>query len=45
MIEECRHVLGGMAVEDRGIDVDGEALGLGGLDRGDRTFEHAVLAD
>ena len=34
-----------MAVVDRGVDVDGETLGLGGLDRRDRAVEHAVLAD
>ena len=34
-----------MAVVDRGVDVDGKSLGLGGLDRRDRAVEHAVLAD
>src|SRR6202165_214947 len=32
-----------MSVEDRGIDVDGETPGLGGLDRRDRAVEHALL--
>src|ERR1700682_6227788 len=34
-----------MSVEDRGIDVDGETPGLGGLDRRDRAVEHALLRD
>ena len=33
-----------MAVEDRGVDVDGEALGLRGLDAGDRALEAAFHA-
>ena len=33
MIEKCRDVLGGVPVEDRRVDVDGEALGLRRLDR------------
>src|SRR6266496_6101325 len=45
VIEEGRDVFGRMAVEDRGVDVDGEALGLGGLDRGHRAVEYARLAD
>ena len=36
-IEECRDVLGRMAVEDRAVDVDGKTLGLGGLDRATRA--------
>ena len=43
-IEEFGDVLGRMAVEDRAVDVDGEALGLGGLDRGDSLVEAAIHA-
>src|SRR6202051_1015658 len=34
-----------MAVEDRGIDVDREPLGLGGLDGRNGAIEHALLRD
>src|SRR5229473_3119192 len=45
VVEEGRDVGGGMAVVDRGVDVDGESPGLGGLDRGDGAVEYALLAD
>src|SRR5262249_16554284 len=41
-IEEGRDVLGRMALEDRAVDVDGETLGLRGLDRVDRLLEAAL---
>ena len=44
-VEERRDVLGRMTVEDRAVDVDDEALGLGGLDAGDRLLEAAFHAD
>ncbi len=43
-VEEFRDVLGRMAVEDRAVDVDGKALGLGRLDRRDGLVEAAVHA-
>src|SRR5208283_4364113 len=43
-IEKCRDILGRMAVEDRTIDVDGEAFGLGSLDGGNRPLETAFHA-
>src|ERR1700692_3679702 len=43
-IEERRDVLGRMAVEYRAIDVDGKALGLGGLDGVDVALEAALHA-
>ena len=44
VIEECRDVLGGMAVEDRAVDVDRETFGLGGLDRGHGLLKAALHA-
>ena len=44
-IEEFCDVFRRMAVEDRAVDVDGEALGLGGLDRVDGFLEAAFHAD
>ena len=43
-VEERGDVFGRMAVEHRAVDVDGEALGLGGLDRVDGLVEAAVHA-
>src|SRR5262249_43134112 len=34
-----------MAVKDRGVDIDGEALGLGGLDGGYGSVEYARLTN
>src|SRR6478672_3233418 len=45
VVEKGGNVLRGMPVKDRSVDVDGEALGLGGLDRGDRAVEHTRLTD
>src|SRR6516225_2301602 len=45
VIEEGCDVFGRMTVEDRGVDVDGEAPGLGGLDRGHGAVEYARLTD
>ncbi len=42
-VEELGDLLGRVAVEDGGVDVDGEAAGLGRLDRGDGAIEHALL--
>ena len=44
-VEEFCDLFRRMAVEDRGVDVDGKASRLRGLDRGDRAVEHALLAD
>ena len=43
-IEELGDVFGRMAVKNRAVDVDGEALGLGNPDRRDRFLETAVHA-
>ena len=43
-VEERCDVLGGMAVENRAVDVDGKALGLRRLDGGDRLLEAALHA-
>src|SRR5215469_18442401 len=43
-IEERRDVLRRMVVKDGGIDVDGEALGLGRPDCRDGAIEHPILA-
>src|SRR4029450_3271989 len=45
VIKESRDVCGRVAVKDRGVDVDGEALGLRGLDRRHGTVEYARLTD
>src|SRR5262245_28536164 len=45
VIEEGGDVLGGMAVEDRGVDVHGESFGLRGLDRRYGAVEYARLTD
>src|SRR5207247_5923038 len=45
VIEESRDVCGGVAGKDRGVDVDGEAVGLPGLDRRHRAIEYARLTD
>src|SRR4029079_10014659 len=44
-VQKRRDVLRRVAVEDRGVDVDGEALGLGGLDARDGAVERTLLAD
>src|SRR5205085_661377 len=44
-IEERSDVFGRVAVVDGGVDVDGEALCLGRLDRGHRPVEDPRLAD
>src|SRR5262249_48873325 len=44
-VEEGRDVLRWMAVVDRGVDVDGEALGLRRLDGRHRAVEYALLTD
>ena len=44
-VEELGDLLRRVPVEDGGIDVDREALGLGGLDRRDRAIERALLRD
>ena len=44
-VEEPRHPLGLGGVEQRGVDVDPEALRLGEPDRLDRAVVDAVLAD
>ena len=45
IIEEGGDVLGRMAVEDRSVDVHGEAFGLGSLDRRYGAVEYARLTD
>src|SRR2546430_11635963 len=45
VIEKGRHVFSRMTFKDRGVDVDGEALGLGGFDRGYRAVEDTWLTD
>ena len=45
VVEERRESSAGSAVEQGAVDVDAEALGLGGLDRRDRLVEDALLAD
>src|SRR5207248_9912126 len=42
-VEELCDVFRGMAVEDRGVDVDGEAALFCSLDRRDGAIEHALL--
>src|SRR6185312_5887000 len=42
-VEELGDVLGRVSVEDGGVDVDGKAARLGGLDRGNGAIEHALL--
>ena len=41
-IEEGRDIFRRMAVEDRRVDIDGESLGLGLLDRRDSDVENAA---
>src|SRR6516225_2108793 len=42
-VEEFRDLLCRVAVENRGVDVDGEAARFRSLDRGHRAIEHALL--